>query len=181
MPREFNKGCGCLAMILSVVFGTPLAFIGMRNFTIRKANPEIKKVALKDLVTSQPETPLWVEVSGVPVDGSYVKDLGYMLLRDPKEKMAVYLSLPVEAPPLSSKNNEPLVIRGMISKASEGTLLPMPNLVLPNVPPDVKVIPLLLEKDHSPPSWFASWGLIMLAAAIFAATATIIGSWKRRR
>lgn len=175
MP-DYRTGCGCIAMILGLVIGAPLTLIAAQNIKIKNANPEIRKVALKDLVTSPPETALWVEVSGVPVEGSYVNELGYMLLRDPENKVAVYVF--VGKAPLSSKNDETLVIRGMIDKTLMGVPVPK-DPPRNNVSPDVEVAPLFLEKDSSPPGWFASWGLMMLGIAILAVPPAIMSSRRR--
>lgn len=173
MPGDHRTGCGCAAMILGLLIGAPLTLIAAQNIKIKNANPEIKKVALKDLVTSPPETALWVEVSGVPVEGSYVKKLGYILLQDPENKVAVYVFLGT-APPLSSESAEPLIIRGMIDQSPYGMPALIKDLPENNLSPDVKVATLFLEKDSTPPGWFACWGLMMLGMAILATPMAIM-------
>jgi hypothetical protein len=135
---------------------------GCDNIKLRDANSEIHKVALKDIVTSPPEKGLWAEVSGALVDQSYVMEdkAGYVLLSDPESKMAIFVKV-VENSTLLSKSNEKRVVRGMIKTFEGAAKLPKKN-----VPADLKVANLVLEEDETPPSWLASWGLLILGFII---------------
>lgn len=174
MQDKAGPGClgGCFAMLVCLLVGAPLSYIGYYNIRARQANPEIRRASLGELVNTRAETPLWVEVSGVPVEGSRMTLYGVdlMLLLDPESKVAVYV-MPDKESPLLNGGDERRVVRGMLITDMEDFKLSDEleekfTQAKRNVPPDVKVSNLTLGEGDSPPGWLASWGLGVLGAFI---------------
>ncbi|HEX6185861.1 MAG TPA: hypothetical protein VFZ44_18380 [Pyrinomonadaceae bacterium] len=167
MREKAGPGClgGCFAVIVCFLLGTTLLIIGLVNVRTRWANNEMQRAALGELVTKPAEAGLWVEVMGVPVEGSLTIWYGVpvTLLQDPESKVAVYVLLNENSPLLSARG-EKLAVRGMLASFGEGGLTP-PDIKLP---PDVKVANYVLSEDDTPPGWLTSWGLGLLGGFILA-------------
>jgi hypothetical protein len=154
---------GCVVVLLCFLAGATLAFFGYDNIKTRSANKEIHRTSLAELVNLPVEPPRWVEVSGVPVEGSHgtLYTVGFVLLLDPESKVAVHVMLN-KASPLLAGGGERRVVRGMVTAVSEGTVS-LPTL---NAPPDVKVANLLLAEDDAPPGLLTSWGFVVLGVLL---------------
>ena len=153
---------GCVVVLLCFLAGGALVFFGYDNIKSRSANKEIHRVSLAELpklVNLPADPPRWVEVSGVPVEGSHgtLYTVGFVLLHDPESKVAIHVMLNEDSPLLAG-GGERRVVRGMVTAVGEGTI----SLPTHNAPPDVKVANLLLSEDDTPPGLLSSWGFVVL-------------------
>lgn len=174
MRADAGPGCfgGCLVMFVCFLVGAPLSLLGYFNIRTRAANNEVRKMSLGEAASTRADTPLWVEVSGVPVEGSHftMYDVPFMLLLDPEGKVAVYV-MPEKDSPLLSGGGERRVVRGMLVTYAADVEVPKEfeeelSRVRRSVPPGVKMSNVSIGEGKSPPGWLASWGLGALGAFI---------------
>ncbi|MCP4662968.1 MAG: hypothetical protein GY856_46855 [bacterium] len=155
MEKSFWKGCFVLGTCIWI--GSSLMMAGCQNHKIAAANEEIHQIALKEVVTTPPEIPQWVEIEGIPIAGSLVteKSSRYLLLMDPEGEMAAFVKLEDDSP-LPVVRGE-TIVRGMASPSEAAAGWPRKEL-----PPEVKVANLVIVENKTPPGWWATVGLLIL-------------------
>ena len=151
MVKKFSS------FVVLIGIGLVLMTAGWQNYKIMKGNPKFRIMPMKDLVTAPLESPIWVEIKGIPKAGSLVtkKKSRYLLFIDDESKWAISVKLSKK----SSLNQQTKKIKvvGMVSPLELSISIPTYKSL-----PDIKIANLVLEENMSPPGKWSSYGLIIL-------------------
>lgn len=145
------------SLVVFVGIGLVLITFGWQNYKIMVDNPQIRIMPMKELVTASLESPIWVEIKGIPKAGSLVtkNKLRYLLFVDYESKWAISVKLSKNSS--LNQRTEEITVVGMVSPLELSTSIPTYKSLS-----DIKIANLVLEENMSPPGKWLSYGLIIL-------------------